>query len=78
MTDVAAVIGNYEGEQVLPSVLESLAGQTHVPTEVLVPTLPESADVIETYLSDVRGAKVRLRVPERGAGPGVSGVRLPD
>src|SRR5205814_8603179 len=39
-----------------------------VPTEILVPAMPESADVIEEYLSELRGARVRLRVPERGAG----------
>jgi excinuclease ABC subunit C len=37
-----------------------------VPREVLVPVLPEDADEIEAWLSDLRGARVKLRVPQRG------------
>ncbi len=40
----------------------------YVPEEVLVPSMPESAELIEEVLSAQRGSKVRLRVPERGAG----------
>jgi N-acetylglucosaminyl-diphospho-decaprenol L-rhamnosyltransferase len=36
MPDVAVVIGNYEGERVLPDCLESLARQTLPPVEVIV------------------------------------------
>src|SRR4051794_11054951 len=37
-----------------------------VPREVLVPELPDDADVYEELLSELRGSKVSLRVPQRG------------
>ncbi|NEM04816.1 excinuclease ABC subunit UvrC [Geodermatophilus normandii] len=37
-----------------------------VPREVLVPELPDDADVYEELLSDLRGSRVSLRVPQRG------------
>jgi excinuclease ABC subunit C len=37
-----------------------------VPREVLVPELPEDADVYEELLSELRGGRVSLRVPQRG------------
>ncbi|WP_409329301.1 excinuclease ABC subunit UvrC [Trujillonella humicola] len=43
----------------------SEAGET-VPREVLVPELPADADVYEDLLSELRGSRVSLRVPQRG------------
>lgn len=40
----------------------------YVPAEVLVPSAPENADLLEEVLSGLRGSKVRVRVPERGVG----------
>jgi excinuclease ABC subunit C len=40
----------------------------YVPTEVLVPAAPENAELLEDVLTRLRGAKVKLRVPERGVG----------
>ncbi|HEV7209261.1 MAG TPA: excinuclease ABC subunit UvrC [Mycobacteriales bacterium] len=37
-----------------------------VPREVLVPALPEDAEAVEDWLSGLRGARVDLRVPQRG------------
>ncbi|NNG18634.1 excinuclease ABC subunit UvrC [Naumannella sp. ID2617S] len=37
-----------------------------IPREVLVPALPPSTQALEEVLSDRRGARVRLRVPQRG------------
>jgi excinuclease ABC subunit C len=37
-----------------------------VPKEVLVPVLPEDADSLALWLSGIRGAKVDLRIPQRG------------
>jgi excinuclease ABC subunit C len=37
-----------------------------IPREILVPELPENADVLGQWLRQVRGAKVTLRVPQRG------------
>ena len=38
-----------------------------VPREVLVPEMPDECDVLEEWLGGVRGAKVDIRVPQRGA-----------
>ena len=37
-----------------------------VPKEVLVPLLPEDSEVLGAWLSEIRGSKVDLRVPQRG------------
>jgi excinuclease ABC subunit C len=37
-----------------------------VPREVLVPELPEDVDALTDWLSELRGARVQLRVPQRG------------
>jgi len=37
-----------------------------VPREVLVPELPDDAEAVEKWLSDLRGSRVALRVPQRG------------
>ena len=37
-----------------------------VPREVLVPCLPPNADELSVWLSDLRGSRVALRVPQRG------------
>ncbi len=38
-----------------------------VPREVLVPVLPENPALAEAFLEAVRGTKVKVRVPQRGA-----------
>jgi excinuclease ABC subunit C len=53
----------YGGVDEETGVVES--GET-VPKEVLVPELPDDADVYEELLSELRGSRVRLRVPQRG------------
>ncbi|MEP7089849.1 MAG: excinuclease ABC subunit UvrC [Nocardioidaceae bacterium] len=37
-----------------------------IPREVLVPALPEDTPALEQWLEDLRGAKVSIRVPQRG------------
>jgi excinuclease ABC subunit C len=37
-----------------------------VPRQVLVPCLPDNADELATWLSQLRGSQVSLRVPQRG------------
>jgi len=37
-----------------------------IPREILVPELPPDPETIETLLSDLRGSRVRIRVPMRG------------
>jgi excinuclease ABC subunit C len=40
--------------------------RSSVPREILVPALPDNADVLAEWLTRARGAKVTLRVPQRG------------
>ncbi len=44
------------------------SGGNPVPDEVLVPTVPDAADALAERLGDLRGRRVHLRVPHRGAG----------
>jgi excinuclease ABC subunit C len=46
--------------------LDAGAADAEVPREVLVPELPEDADVVAELLSLARGSNVDLRVPQRG------------
>ncbi|MFK3982272.1 excinuclease ABC subunit UvrC [Micromonospora sp. NPDC050397] len=41
-------------------------GEGDVPRELLVPALPPDADALADWLSDKRGSRVSLRVPQRG------------
>ena len=41
-------------------------GSNAVPREVLVPVLPDNADEVQVWLSELRGSNVTLRVPQRG------------
>ncbi|MGN6472870.1 MAG: excinuclease ABC subunit UvrC [Mycobacteriales bacterium] len=46
--------------------LDAGTSDSEVPKEVLVPELPEDADVVTELLELARGGKVALRVPQRG------------
>ncbi|GAB3134732.1 excinuclease ABC subunit UvrC [Tsukamurella serpentis] len=37
-----------------------------VPREVLVPVLPDDADEVQDWLTELRGSRVSLRIPQRG------------
>jgi excinuclease ABC subunit C len=41
-------------------------GETDVPRELLVPALPADSDALAEWLSEHRGSRVSLRVPQRG------------
>ncbi|GAB7047212.1 excinuclease ABC subunit UvrC [Catenuloplanes indicus] len=41
-------------------------GETDVPRELLVPALPDDADALADWLSDHRGSRVQIRIPQRG------------
>ncbi len=57
----------------LPGLVARLLGQLYgddpegIPKEVLVPVLPEDHAGHEQFLSDLRGSRVTVRVPQRGA-----------
>ena len=42
--------------------------QEQVPKEILLPALPQEAELLTQYLSDLRGSAVHLRCPQRGKG----------
>lgn len=47
--------------------LQLYAGDSDsIPREILVPELPPDAETFEQLLGDLRGAKVQIRVPQRG------------
>jgi excinuclease ABC subunit C len=47
--------------------LQLYAGDAeNIPREILVPALPPDVDTFERLLGDLRGSKVRIRVPQRG------------
>ena len=57
--DTATLVGAF---------LEQMYGDRpdDVPREVLVPAMPSDADTLAEWLSGLRGARVQIRVPERG------------
>jgi excinuclease ABC subunit C len=62
---VAQFITQFYGEQAALAE-QADAGGSPVPREVLVPELPTNADALADWLSELRGAHVSLRVPQRG------------
>jgi excinuclease ABC subunit C len=57
-------------EQTMASVLEQVYGDEPAvgyPKAVLVPTIPEDVDMYTEWLSEGRGSRVEIRVPQRGA-----------
>jgi excinuclease ABC subunit C len=62
-----------DSPELLASFLENLYGDpdgptgTDVPREILVPVVPANEEVMIEWLAMLRGTKVAIRVPERGA-----------
>ena len=52
--------------QLVARFLERLYVDAEVPKQVLVPVEPEDTSLIESWLAAARGARVRVRVPQRG------------
>ncbi len=52
-------------ERFLLQLYDGEAGDA-IPREVLVPALPDDTPALEQWLSDLRGARVALKVPQRG------------
>ena len=53
-------------EYLVQNVYEEASGNIDIPKEVLVPELPADHLALAQWLADKRGAKVDLRVPQRG------------
>jgi excinuclease ABC subunit C len=52
--------------QLIGRFLERLYSESEVPKRVLVPVDPEDKDLIEEWLEEMRGTRVRVQVPQRG------------
>jgi excinuclease ABC subunit C len=48
------------------TVLAQYYAETEPPPEIYLPELPERLDLLQAWLGDRRGGRVRLRVPQRG------------
>jgi excinuclease ABC subunit C len=62
-------VEDLDGPPLVARLLELLYGDSSpddVPKEVLVPVEPEECALYEEFLSEMRGSKVRIRVPLRG------------
>lgn len=59
-------------EQLLTQIYADHADR--IPREILVPTLPEDINEVSTWLSDLRGSKVSLRVAQRGDKAALAGT----
>lgn len=54
-------------QELIEGLLVRYYGQaSHVPREIVVPSLPEDPEAVEAWLSTLRGSHVRLLVPQRG------------
>ncbi|MFT3715249.1 MAG: excinuclease ABC subunit UvrC [Gordonia sp. (in: high G+C Gram-positive bacteria)] len=61
-----ATLGEQVGTFLLQFYGDESEMSTGVPREVLVPERPEDADQLAAWLSDRRGSRVSLRIPQRG------------
>ncbi len=62
-------VEDLDGPALVARLLELLYGDSSpddVPKEVLLPTEPEERALYEEFLSEMRGSRVRIRVPQRG------------
>ncbi|BDD82194.1 UvrABC system protein C [Tsukamurella pulmonis] len=59
-------VTQFYGEEVERAKQAGDPSATPVPREVLVPVLPDDADELQDWLSELRGARVSLRIPQRG------------
>src|SRR3989442_1619391 len=63
-------VEDLDAPELLASFLENLYSETQgrdVPREILVPALPANQEVLTAWLGMLRGTKVKVRVPKRGA-----------
>ncbi|MCB4207442.1 excinuclease ABC subunit UvrC [Arthrobacter sp. UM1] len=52
--------------QLLTQVYSDMQDAERIPPEVLVPVLPQDEPAVSAALGEIRGARVRIRVPQRG------------
>ena len=57
-------------EQTMAAILEQVYGDEPAagyPKQVLVPIIPEDGEIYEEWLTEQRGSRVQIRIPQRGA-----------
>ena len=59
-------VTQFYGEEVERAKQSGDGAANPVPREVLVPVLPDDADELQDWLTGLRGARVSLRIPQRG------------
>jgi len=59
-------VEDLDTSQLVARFLERLYGDGDVPKEILVPSEPAEQALLERWLTQLRGSKVRIRVPQRG------------
>jgi excinuclease ABC subunit C len=59
-------VEDLDTDQLVARFLERHYVENDVPREILVPAEPEERELIERWLAEKRGTKVRIRVPQRG------------
>ncbi len=60
-------VGDLPTEQIITSFVgQFYAKATAIPATIFVPEIPEGADVLGSYLEDLRGGPVAFRTPRRG------------
>ncbi|WP_130348691.1 excinuclease ABC subunit UvrC [Herbihabitans rhizosphaerae] len=65
-TLVTQFLSQFYGDQADLAGAADAGASSPVPREVLVPELPEDCDAVTEWLCGLRGAKVRVRIPQRG------------
>jgi excinuclease ABC subunit C len=66
MIDQTQAIEDQDEISALILSLYGVSGPTEIPAEIISNELPSEADVLEKWLSEKRGSKVEIRVPQRG------------
>jgi excinuclease ABC subunit C len=59
-------VEDLDTDQLVARFLERHYVENEVPKEILVPADPEERELIERWLAEKRGTRVRIRVPQRG------------
>ncbi|MQB01671.1 MAG: excinuclease ABC subunit UvrC [Actinobacteria bacterium] len=59
-------VEDLDSDQLLAAFLEQLYADGDVPKEVLVPVDPSNAQLLQRWLSALRGSGVKIRIPHRG------------
>jgi excinuclease ABC subunit C len=55
-----------ETEQLLGRFIGQLYSENEIPHQILVPQVPDDLEVLEEWMRELRGTRVRIRVPKRG------------